>query len=420
MRVPVRDFVTSVLVCATRAVSAQAGVWRTLMRCSLRSAVATTLRTVMLAFVISLCSLLSASAQSAGPPSPPKLATKAHVLVDYHTGHVLSSFEADARLHPASLTKVMTVFVAFSELRAGNIAENDQVKVSANARAMTGSRMFVELGSSVALIDLIKGVVVQSGNDASVAVAEHVAGSEAVFVDLMNRYAQTVGMRNSRFANAHGLTEENHYTTAADLALLARTLISQFPRYYQWHRIKQFLHNGIPQPNRNRLLWLDETVDGIKTGYTSLAGYCLAASAERNGMRLVSIVLGASSSDARTAASRKLLEYGFKHFETRQLFAKRATVTRIHVGNGAADDVAMRLEDPITLTFPRGRYRELNAEISVPSAVAAPLAIDQPLGTLSIRLDEQLLVQRPLFAREAVAEAGWKKRIEQIAEDLLQ
>jgi serine-type D-Ala-D-Ala carboxypeptidase (penicillin-binding protein 5/6) len=364
-------------------------------------------RVVTLVLCLLFCSVLSAQLT----PSPPDIEAKAHLLVDYHSGRELSSFRPDARMHPASLTKIMTVFVAFSELRAGRTKPDDMVDISNNARKMGGSRMFVEAGSRVRLEELLKGVVVQSGNDASVAIAEHISGTEAAFVKLMGRYAASLGMQRTRFANAHGLTAENHYTTARDLVTLSRALIARFPDYYRWHKIKEFLHNNIPQRNRNRLLWGDASVDGIKTGHTAAAGYCLTASAQRGDMRLISVVLGAKSPRARTRQSKTLLDYGFNNFETRLLYKAGAQITSVRVWQGATEQVSLGLGEQVILTFPRGRYSSLSAEVTVPPRLLAPVATGSQQGDMKIMLDGRVLVKRQLNALGSVALGGWWRQI---------
>lgn len=344
-------------------------------------------------------------------PEPPEIDAKAHLLIDYHSGRVLSSFRPDARMHPASLTKIMTVFVAFSELRAGRVSPDDMVTISSEARKMGGSRMFVEAGSKVRLEDLLKGVVVQSGNDASVAVAEHISGTEAQFVKLMNRYAASLGMQRTQFENTHGLTASEHYTTARDMVTLSRALIATFPKYYAWHRLKEFLHNNIPQRNRNQLLWDDPSVDGIKTGHTSAAGYCLAASAQRGAMRLLSVVMGAKSPGARTRFSKALLNYGFNNFETRLLYKAGADITKVRVWQGKQEQLQLGLKDQVILTFPRGRYSALSAEVTVPPELTAPIAAGAALGDMQILLDGRVMVERELVALHGIEQGSWWQQL---------
>jgi serine-type D-Ala-D-Ala carboxypeptidase (penicillin-binding protein 5/6) len=343
-------------------------------------------------------------------PQPPELDAKAHILLDYHSGRVLSSFRPDARAHPASLTKIMTVFVALSEVAAGRVRMTDGVNISLRARAMEGSRMFVEAGSVVPLQALLKGVIIQSGNDASVAVAEHVAGSELAFTKLMNRYASALGMTRSSFSNPHGLTAEDHYTTATDLSRLAKALIAQFPGEYVWHQEKSYRHNNITQPNRNKLLWQDASVDGIKTGHTSAAGYCLVASAVRDGMRLISVVMGANDANTRARQSKALLDYGYQNFETRLVYDAGAKVSSARLWKGSVPNVQLGLSQALYLTFPRGRYAELKANVSLPEQLFAPLEKGAALGELHIALADKVLASAPLHVLKAVREGSLLQR----------
>ena len=368
-------------------------------------------------WALSLCLAFTiASAQTPGPASPPELEAKAHVLLDFHSGKVLSSFRPDARVHPASLTKIMTVFVALSEIAAGRVRLDDEVRISPRARAMEGSRMFVEEGSRVSVGALLKGIIIQSGNDASVAVAEHVSGSDAAFAKLMNRYAKNLGMTRSNFTNPHGLTADEHFTTANDLARLARALIARFPAEYVWHKEKSYKHNNISQPNRNKLLWRDRTVDGIKTGHTSAAGYCLVASAVRDGMRLVSVVMGASDANSRARQSKVLLDFGYQNYETRLVYKPGAKVTTARLWKGAQPKVELGIAKSLYLTFPRGRYADLKANVSLPEQLFAPLDKGVELGELTISLGDKVLAEAPLHVLQSVAQGGllrrWRDQVE--------
>ena len=351
-----------------------------------------------------------AQTPGSGVLQPPQLEAKAHILLDFHSGRVLSSFRPDARVHPASLTKIMTVYVALSETAAGRVRMTDEVKISPRARAMEGSRMFVEEGSVVPLQALLKGIIIQSGNDASVAVAEHVSGSEAAFTKLMNRYAKALGMTRSNFSNPHGLTAEDHYTTATDLSRLAKALIAQFPGEYVWHKEKSYRHNNIAQPNRNKLLWQDASVDGIKTGHTSAAGYCLVASAVRDGMRLISVVMGAGDANTRARQSKILLDYGYQNFETRLVYDAGAKVTNARLWKGSVPDVQLGLSQALYLTFPRGRYAQLKANVSLPEQLFAPLEKGAELGELHIALADKVLASAPLYVLKAVPEGSLLQR----------
>ncbi|MEM7408493.1 MAG: D-alanyl-D-alanine carboxypeptidase family protein [Pseudomonadota bacterium] len=347
---------------------------------------------------------------SATFPVAPELAAKAHVLLDFHTGRVLSAFRPDARMHPASLTKMLTVYVAFEALESGSIKKGETVRISARARSMGGSRMYLEQGSHVRVIDLLKGVIVQSGNDASVALAEHIAGTESAFVERMNETAKRLGMRRSQFRNPHGWTADGHYTTASDMALLARAMIRRFPALYALHKLRAFVHNGIRQENRNGLLDEDLGVDGIKTGSTEAAGYCLVASAARDGMRLVSVVLAAPDKPARLTDSRKLLEFGFTQYSTRVLYSSGQEISRARVWAGQERDVGLELREPLVLTYPRQRYSDMSATVALQNELEAPVPAGLQVGTLTIRLDDQVLAERHLVTSKTVAEGDWLQR----------
>jgi serine-type D-Ala-D-Ala carboxypeptidase (penicillin-binding protein 5/6) len=342
--------------------------------------------------------------------SPPRVEAQSHVLIDFHSGRILSQKSADNRVAPASLTKMMTEFVVFSELKTGRITLDDEVRISRRARAMQGSRMFLEAGSKVRVEALIQGVIVQSGNDASVALAEHIAGSVEDFAVLMNKHAGTLKMADSNFVNAHGLPHADHYTSARDMARLAMALIERFPNYYRWHAKREFEHNGIKQRNRNKLLWSDESVDGIKTGYTEAAGYCLVASAQRGGMRLVSVVMGSPSPKKRTKASKRLLDYGFKNFETHRLYGAAERISDVRVWQGDRQRLALGLVDDLVVTIPRGDYQSLKANLELAERVMAPVARGAKQGTLRISLDKELLAERPLVGLIAVPQGSlWQQ-----------
>ena len=333
---------------------------------------------------------------------PPQVDATAHILVDFHSQRVLSQQAATSRVEPASLTKLMTEYVVFSELATGRITLDDKVKISERAWSMKGSRMFVEPGSEVRVEDLLQGVIIQSGNDASVALAEHVAGSVDDFAVLMNKHASALGMRNSNFVNAHGLPHPEHYTTARDMARLATALIAEFPDYYRWHSKREFQHNNITQPNRNRLLWSDESVDGMKTGYTKAAGYCLVASARRRGMRLVSVVMGTKSPAERARQSKRLLDYGFKNFETHRLYGAGEIISEVRVWEGDKERLALGLRDDLVVTIPRGQYAKLQARIELSERVMAPVAVNSKQGTLRVVLEDELVSERPLLSLTSI------------------
>jgi len=358
-----------------------------------------------LAAVAALALVLLAPGLAAGAtpvPAPPALAARSWLLVDHHSGRVIAEHEADARVEPASLTKMLTTYVVFAEIEAGKIGLEDQVLVSEKAWKMKGSRMFIEVDTRVSVDALLKGVIIQSGNDASVALAEQVAGDEAAFADLMNQYARRLGLENSHFTNASGLPHPEHYTTARDMAKLASALIRDFPRLYPLHAQKEYEFNGISQPNRNELLWQDPSVDGLKTGHTEAAGYCLVASAERDGMRLVSVVMGAESERARTRHSRALLAYGFRFFETHRLYQAGESIHEVRVWKGERERVALGIERDLFVTVPRGRYPDLEPRMRVDARLEAPVLEGDVRGELEVAFEGDLLARRPLLALESV------------------
>lgn len=344
-------------------------------------------------------------------PAPPELNASSYILIDADSGSILANREADKRVAPASLTKLMTAYVVFHALREKHITLEEEAAVSRKAYRTPGSRMFIEINSRVSIQDLLMGMIVQSGNDASVALAEHIAGSEDVFAEMMNRYALELGMTGSHFQNATGLPGDNHYSTARDMATLARALINDFPEYYRWYSIREFTYNDITQRNRNRLLWRDPTVDGFKTGHTDAAGYCLVASAIRDGMRLISVVMGSPSPRVRTDASQALLNYGFRFFETHRLFAAGDVVETAKVWKGAAEAASLGVSRDLFVTIPRGTYDRLQPLVEMPATLIAPIEQGQTLGELRIELDDQLLAAMPLAALSTVAEGSLWQRV---------
>ena len=343
-----------------------------------------------------------------GPiPAAPELGARSYILMDYHSRQVLAEHGSDQRVEPASITKIMSSYVVFKELAQGDITLEQTVAVSERAWRTGGSRMFIEPNMTPTVEELLRGMVIQSGNDASVALAEHAAGTEEAFAELMNHYAAEIGMTHSHFVNATGLPHEEHYTTAHDVALLSIALIRDFPQYYPWYAEKEFTFNGIRQHNRNTLLWRDPAIDGLKTGHTETAGFCLAASALRDGMRLVSVVMGSESESSRASESQALLNYGFRFFETVQLYQARTELARSRVWKGVADEVALGLAEPLFVTIPRGRYDDLAAQVRLEPELTAPLEADAAVGEIAVRLDDAAVASRPLIALEAVAEAGF-------------
>ncbi len=331
-------------------------------------------------------------------PAPPIIGAKSYLVVDSRTGAELAVLNPDEPLPPASLTKLMTTYVVFDALARGQLSLDEEVTISEKAWRMEGSRMFVEVGSRVSVKDLLLGMIVQSGNDASVALAEHVAGSESVFAEMMNQQAARLGMRSSYFVNATGLPEDSHLTTARDLATLARAMIADFPEYYRWHAVKEYTYNDIRQANRNTLLWRDPSVDGLKTGHTEDAGYCLVASAERNDMRLVSVLMGTSSTRARTEGTQALLNYGFRFYETRLLYRAGEAVTTARVWKSRDESTRLGVFDDLYVTLRRGAYDRLESTLDVPATVMAPLTAGQPVAELRVHLGDQQLLAAPLRA----------------------
>ena len=350
------------------------------------------------------------------PDAPAPATSKAWLIMDYATGQVLAGENVDAPVEPASITKVMTSYVIAAEMAAGKIKATDQVMMSENAwrtggAGTDGSYSGFEVNKTAPLVDMEKGMVVQSGNDAAIALAEHVAGSEQAFAQLMNAYAAKIGMKASHFVNPHGLTAEGHVTTAHDLALLGRALIRDFPEAYSYNKIKELTVGPITQPNRNLLLWRDPSVDGIKTGHTSTAGYCLMASAKRGDQRLISVVMGSTSENQRASDSLALLNWGFRFFETHKLYDAGKAIAKQKVWKGAADQVELGVAEPMLVTVPRGRYAKLKPSMDVPKTLVAPIGKGQKIGTVKVMLDGKVVAQRPLVAINAVEEGGFFKRL---------
>jgi serine-type D-Ala-D-Ala carboxypeptidase (penicillin-binding protein 5/6) len=349
-------------------------------------------------------------AQDIPIPAAPMIGAKSYYVVAGKTGRELASLEPDKKLAPASLTKLMTAYVIFKALDEGQIALEDQVTVSEKAWRTPGSRMFIEVGTRVPVSDLIMGVIVQSGNDASVALAEHVAGTEAVFAEVMNRYAAALGMSSSHFTNATGLPGDEHYSTARDLAILARAIIEEFPQYYRWYSVKEYAYNDISQRNRNALLWRDSSVDGMKTGHTDDAGYCLVSSAQRDDMRVVSVVLGMASPKARIDGSQALLNYAFRFFETRLLYKAGEAVTEARVWKAANEFTPLGLPRDLYITIPRGRFDEVKSVLNMPAVLLAPVAQGQPLAELHVTLNGSSVLNQPLRALDPNPEGSiWQR-----------
>lgn len=339
-----------------------------------------------------------ALAQDIPIPAAPQIGAKSYFVMAGKTGRELASLEPDTKLAPASLTKLMTAYVVFKALEEEQIALDDEVTVSEKAWRTPGSRMFIEVGTRVKVNDLIRGVIVQSGNDASVAIAEHVAGTEEVFAEVMNRYAAALGMLNSHFTNVTGLPGDEHYSTARDLAILARAIIEEFPDYYRWYSVKEFTYNDITQRNRNALLWRDTSVDGMKTGHTDDAGYCLVSSAEREDMRVISVVLGTASPKARIDGSQALLNYAFRFYETRLLYKAGEEVVEARVWKAANEFTPLGLREDLYITIPRGSFDDVESVLNMPAVLLAPVAQGQPLAELQVTLDGNSVLNQPLRA----------------------
>ncbi|MDR9439212.1 MAG: D-alanyl-D-alanine carboxypeptidase family protein [Halomonas sp.] len=344
-------------------------------------------------------------------PSPPQLAASSWILMDADSGRVLVEHNADERLPPASLTKLMTAYLVERELDRGNIAPEDLVPISEKAWRTGGSKMFIEVDTLVAIEELLKGIIIVSGNDASVAMAEHLAGGERPFADLMNQHATRLGMHNTNFVNATGLPDENHYSSARDLALLSQHIINDYPEHYAIYATKQFNYGGIEQPNRNRLLWRDSSVDGLKTGWTEAAGYCLVASAKRDDMRLISVVMGTGSDEARAQETQKLLSYGFRYYETLKLYDAGAVLNTPRVWGGDKNELRVGVDRNVVMTVPRARNEELTAKLDLQTDLTAPIAAGDRVGTMEVRQGEEVVGERPLVALEGIEEGGFFKRL---------
>lgn len=357
-------------------------------------------------------SLLAWNAQAAALiPAAPQIAARAYVVIDADTGKVIAAKNESESFPPASLTKLMTSYVLAYELGKGNIRKDDLVLVSEKAWRTQGSRMFIREGTQVKLEDLMRGIVIQSGNDASVAVAEHIAGSETAFADLMNQHARLLGMESSHFVNATGLPHEGHYSSAMDMAQLGRAIIQKYPEHYGIYSEKYFTYNKIRQPNRNKLLWRDSTVDGLKTGHTEEAGFCLVASAKRDGMRLISVVMGTKSEEARAQESQKLLSYAFRYYRTHKLYNANEALSSAKVWAGVNDQVRLGLAEPLSVTIPRGQVEQLQAVMDLDRVIKAPVVKGQVYGTVKVSLNGAPVTDVPLVALEDMEEAGLLKRI---------
>ncbi len=343
-------------------------------------------------------------------PKAPAIAAKSYILMDFSSKKVIAENNAGMPVAPASITKVMTAFVVFSELEQGNIQLSDLVTVSKKAWKTPGSRMFIKVNSKVSIKELLQGMIIQSGNDASVALAEHIAGSEDTFAALMNQHAQELGMNQSNFLNSTGLPNPAHKTSARDLAILSAELIKRFPQYYKWYSTKEFTYNNITQPNRNKLLWRDDSVDGMKTGFTDDAGYCLLSSAKRNNMRLISVVLGTKSANSRAQESQKLLNFGFRFYESHVVYPASKALKKVRIFKGTQEQLPVGVAQDLAVTIPRGQYKNLKPSININSPLVAPISKGQTLGKVEIRLNDKVLSSSSLISLKTIQEGSlWQQ-----------
>jgi len=368
-------------------------------------------RTLSVVLVLMLALTGKAMSQSVLIPSPPQIAGSSYVLMDPKSGRIIMEENSHERLPSASLTKMMTAYIVERELDEGRIAMSDMVPISVNAWKTEGSRTFVREGTQVSVEDLLRGVIIQSGNDASVALAEFVAGSEGAFVDIMNQQAQLLGMKDTNFVNATGLPSPEHFSTAYDLAMLARAIINDYPENYPLYAEKHFTYNNIRQPNRNSLLWRDDSVDGLKTGHTEEAGYCLVASAKRNDTRFIAVVMGTNSSEARAQEIQKMLNYGFRYYESERLFRSGQELIEARVWGGQADQLSVGMTEDVYVTIPRGSRNDLESTVDLDSVIKAPIKVGDELGRVKVSYNGEVLVDQPVLALTEVPEGGFFKRI---------
>lgn len=343
-------------------------------------------------------------------PSAPNLDAKAYLLIDASSGKILAEKAADTMMAPASLTKLMSLYIISGAIKNGSIHLDDKVRISKKAWQTDGSRMFVKVGDEVPVSDLLKGIIVASGNDATVAMAEYVAGTEEAFTNIMNAQAKALGMKNSNFLDSTGLPNPNHYSSARDLAILARALQKNFPEDYALYTEKWFTYHGIRQPNRNRLLWRYQYADGLKTGHTNEAGYCLVSSANKDGMRLIAVIMGAPSDEARTEDSMRLLTYGFRFYETHKLYNAGTTLAKARVWKGVNKEISLGVNRDIFVTAPTGQYKNIKIRVVLNSPIKAPIKKGGIYGTLNIVLNNQTLSSEPLIALNDNEKGGlWRR-----------
>jgi D-alanyl-D-alanine carboxypeptidase (penicillin-binding protein 5/6) len=343
-------------------------------------------------------------------PAAPSLNAKAYILIDVNSGKIIAEKNSEEKLPPASLTKMMTLYVVSNALKNEQIHLTDQVRISQEAWKIGGSRMFVKEGQQVSVEDLLKGIIVDSGNDACVAMAEHLGSSESGFTEIMNHQAKNLGMNNSHFTDSTGLPDPNHYTSAKDLAILGRALVNDFPQYYHWYKKKWFTFNGIRQPNRNRLLWRDNQVDGLKTGHTNEAGFCLVSSAKRDNMRLLAVVLNSPTDTARADDSERLLNYGFRFFETHELYKSGTVISKIPLYKGTTKEMPVGLVADQYITIPAGQYQRLSISTKIPKYLEAPIKKGDAIGELIIKFDGNVIGGHPLYALDSAQKGGFIAR----------
>ena len=370
---------------------------------------------MIICLVLALMAIFSTNlllAAAAIIPRAPEIAATSYILLDAKTGHIIVEENADEALPPASLTKIMTAYIAVEEILSGNLRLDDEVHISEKAWRMEGSKMFVGVNTRVSVGDLLRGIIIQSGNDASVAIAEHIAGSEEAFADMMNQYSEVLGLTSSFFMNSSGLDTELYYNTmsARDLAILARATITRHGQYYPIYAEREFTYNDIRQSNRNTLLFRDRNVDGMKTGWTDAAGYCLVASAERDGMRLISVVMGTASEEARAIQTQKLLTYGFRYFETHKLYDANQILTNVPVFSGKQNAVDLGISEEVYITIPRGQAEAMTATVDVDEIIRAPLDKSQVMGVVRVVLNNDILYHGDVIAMQEVERGGMLKR----------
>jgi D-alanyl-D-alanine carboxypeptidase (penicillin-binding protein 5/6) len=368
-------------------------------------------RSISLISATTLCATLSFSqlayAESAQIAPPPSLAVKAYLLKDFNSGHVIATQNASMRIEPASLTKIMTAYLSFKAIKNGHLQLTQTLPVSETAWKVEGSKMFIEPNKPVTVDELLHGMIIVSGNDASITLAEGIASSEELFAGMMNKEAKRLGMKNTNYVNATGLPDPQHFTTAEDLSILASALIHDFPEdYKRLYSVKEYSYNNIKQPNRNRLLWLDPNVDGMKTGHTQSAGYCLIASAKRDNTRRISVILGAPTDAARATESQKLLNYGFQFFDSTLVYKRGQTINQLKVWKGSENIVASTVANDLYLTLPKGEYANVKAVISSTQPLIAPIKKGQVIGTVKFMLNGKVVEQRSIVATKAVDTAG--------------